>query len=453
MNKAHRFLCLLLAFSLFLLPGFSAAAADKDADTGRSFKMHPDSGRKTTAEDINAFLAGLDTESVESLQVVYETPWGEENLALEMAPTPIDPAGYPALIALIKELRLFDPERRDPLTGRGPCYYLAVTTRQATVKLSLWDSSNKTASGTLGWASLLEIGSVSQPLSQTKENRTYRQLGEKISELPEVIKALEEIERQLDAQQLQSWKQRGRQIMNGPAVSPNPENPPALAVAATEVAEFNLFQDGYWARVTKPEDQQKLLNLINGIESSWSAVPDSSFPETSGGRVLLQLRLQNGEKHEYQTSKEGTALIADGKTYLDQSAVRIFDEALGEILSGYPAGAAWLGIMNCKNVTQMTVNTAGGRRSYSLEGEPEELGKAVCQLRGITLQGGSSQQVAHGSIPEQLKGKTAECQVELRFQNGIVYQLNFYGERMLTIDSSDMSFSYFYQCERMEGAA
>lgn len=452
MSKTRRLFCLLLSFCLFLLPVFPAAAADKDL-SARSFEMHPDSGRKTTAEDLNVFLAGLSTESVESLQVVYETPWGRANPDLEFAPTPIGPEEYPQLIALLKDLRLFVPEKWDPLTGGGTTYYLAVTTKEATVKLSLWGSSNKTAWGTLGGVSLLEIGSVSQPFSKTRENRIYRELGEKISALPEVQKAREEIKKQEDAQQLQDWKEQGLQTLNGPAVSLDPNNPPELAVAAADVAEFNLFQDGYWAQVTKPDDQQKLLNLINGTrEISWNFLADKGYSGNSG-RVLLQLRLANGEKHEYKTSKDGTALVADGKYSYDPSAILVFDEALGEMLSGYPAGIAWLGTMNPHNVIEMTADTESLHHTLSLASEPEELEKAVRRLRGLTLHGGSSQKFLRGSLPKELTGKTANCQVELKFQNGITYQLNFYDGKMATVSSSDMDFSYFYQAKRIEDAA
>lgn len=449
MCSSRRFLSLLLCLAFCLLLAMPAAGAETgSAPSARSWEMHPDSKRQATAADINAFHSGLTVDAVESMQAVWVNPWegDADGPDFSLAPIPIDPAYYPELTALLNGITLLENDgRANPGTGMGLKHYLAVTTQEATVKLCLTGSGS--VFGTLGSASYLEM-----PEGKAEEN--YLQLVNKVDALPAVKRVQEENDAKLNAylqiQELNYLREEGLLLLNGPAILPKPENPPALAVSAGEVAEYNLFQDGYWARVTKPEDQVKLLNLIN-------SAPEGLNPSTDpmeGGKVLLQLRLQDGSKHEYQTSKTTRNLVADGRYCAAPTAAVIFDEALSGIVGTYPAGIAWLGSMNPQGIIRM--NFGGeGKRPQSLERavQPEELEAAVSRLRGLNLKGGTSRKVPHGQLPEPLKGKTASDWVRLQFENGISYQLNFYEGKQLTIDSSDMSFSYFYQCDRIEDTA
>ena len=451
MNTLRRALCRLLALSLCLLLALPAGAAGETGDS-RCLAMYPDSGRTAAVEEINAFFSGLTAGDVQSLQVIYVDPWagtGQEWADLSHDPTPIDPAEYPALVALLGEIRVAKPERPNPATGVGPQSYLAITTKTATVKLNLWGSSNRTVFGSLGAASLLEF----VPAPSRGPLTPYEKLCDRLAQMPEVQRVREELEKKnqdwFDGLRNEADREAGLRRMNGPAVLPKPENPPELAVAAADVAEYNLFLNGYWARVTNPGEQRRLLNLVNSIETDWN-------PSTGGakkGEVLLQLRLQDGGKHEYQVTDTGTGLKADNSYYFDQQAILVFDEQLGKMLGGYPAGIAWLGTMNRKNVTEMAVEQGGKRTEFSAERDPQALEAAVSRLRGITLHGGSSRRVPNGSIPPELTGKAADCRVQLTFQNGITYQLAFYEGKLATIASSDMGFSYFYQAERIDETA
>lgn len=451
MNTLRRALCRLLTLSLCLLLALPSGAAG-ETEGGPSFTMYPDSDRLVTDEEINTFFSGLTAGDVESLQVVYVDPWaemGQEWADLSHEPTPIDPAEYPALVALLREIQVSKPERLNPATGVGPQYYLAITTKTQTVKLNLWGSSNRTVFGSLGAASLLEF----VPAPSRGPLTPYEKLCSRLIQLPEVQRVEKELDKKnedwFEALRNQEEREAGLRRMNGPAILPKPENPPELAVSAADVAEYNLFLDGYWAQVTGLQEQRKILNLVNSIETDWN--PSAS--KAKKGEVLLQLRLQDGGKHEYQLTSTGTGLKADNSYYFDRQAILIFDEALGEILRGYPTGIAWLGTMNRKNVTKMAVEREGKRTEYSAERDPQALEAAVSRLRGITLHGGSSRRVPNGSAPPELNGKPAGCRVQLTFQNGITYQLAFYEGKLATIASSDMAFSYFYQAERIEAAA
>lgn len=446
MLKFHRMLCLLLGLILCLPLAISAGAAENAA---RSWEIYPDSDRQVSAEDVNAFFAALTAETVDSLQMVFVTPRGEAEPALALPPVRLDPAGYPQLIAQMKALRLFAPKKTNPYTGDGAGCYLAVTTKDATLKLALWNSSSRRVRGTLGWTESLEIGSAAQPESAAG-NAALKKLEDTLAALPAVQRAREKADERAAEDALAAiWREIGLQQMNDPDIPLQPDNPPALAVAAENVAEYNLFQDGYWAAVTEPADQKRLLSLVNSTVVSWHE-PKAAIRQ--GGKLQLQLRMQDDTRHEYQTARSTYTLLADGKAYNDPYTAIIFDEQLGEILSRYPAGIAWLGSMNPKNVTSMQVLSGGSEQRYARsqdKGESAALEAAIARLRALRLHGGVSRTFPRGSLPQELRGQSASHQLVLRFANDILYHLDFYPGKMLTVSSSDMSYSYFYRYERI----
>lgn len=410
----------LFAMSLCVLLSMEAAAAD----TGSSL------------ESVKKFIASLSANNIDRMAISYSMP--RESLP----DTELDAADQEKILAALQGLKLTENERANPSTGMSPIPILVVESAGKTLRLN---PDNP------GWIGV--EGSFGSITLATEDDSCYT-LSDAIRTLPEVEQSLEEgmqiIDRYFSAPP--SEESRTAKTMLGTDGKPNPlreNNPSALAVQPENVDYINIYNGGYYTLVKEAADQIRLLNMIN--------FTDASLPPKSGGSddaafYRLEIRLKDGTKYEYTT--DSLNLVVNGQhRYGDEAVCNVFDSVLGEMEQTYPRGIAWLGYMNARRITKIVYSPDGTlSETVTVAENPTRLAaiaQTLKELPAVSAAGGGfhCQTLSSGQNPSEISGLSCTKSADVYFDTGIRYELRFWGDRYITMKSSDMPFQYFYDMQ------